>query len=56
MKALASRYEIRPAGRGTAVMACLHTDRREMPPGEAGDVTHSPHEPTEDPDVPRSHS
>ncbi|WP_051742419.1 ATP-binding protein [Streptomyces xylophagus] len=56
VKALAHRYEIRPSGAGTAVMACLHTDRREMPPGAADDVTHSPHEPTEDTDVPRSHS
>ncbi|MDV9169828.1 ATP-binding protein [Streptomyces sp. W16] len=58
VEALASRYEIRPSGPGTAVMACLHTDWREMPPGVAGDVTHSSHEPAgeEDTDVPRSHS
>ncbi|MBK6015907.1 ATP-binding protein [Streptomyces sp. MBT53] len=56
VEALASRYEIRPAGIGTAVMACLKTPRREMPPRIADEVTHSPYEPTEDTDVPRSHA
>jgi len=56
VKALADRYDIRPAGPGTAVMACLDTPRRAMPPGAGDEVTHSPHDPTEDTDEPRSHS
>jgi anti-sigma regulatory factor (Ser/Thr protein kinase) len=56
VKALASRYDIRPAGSGTAVMACLDTPRRALPPGGSEDVTHSSRTPTEDDtDVPRSH-
>ncbi|MFJ9893585.1 ATP-binding protein [Streptomyces sp. NPDC091280] len=56
VKALASRYEICPAGAGTAVTVCLNTSWRAVTgPCSHSEVTHSHHELTEDADAPRSH-
>ncbi|MGW2725108.1 ATP-binding protein [Streptomyces sp. NPDC001492] len=65
VEALASRYGAVPAGRGTAVWACLQLPPRHIPAqrgtsaddhAPTQDGTASPHHPEDSTDVPRSHS